>query len=549
MVVALQALLARHPERERMRSLLMQALYWAGRHSDALGVYQEWRRHLADELGLEPSPELRRLERDILAHTLPAPAVGTPLGASSLPRPVTSFVGRDDDLSALTRRLDDARLVTLWGTGGVGKTRLALELAATVASRYRDGVRYCDLSTIRRSGGVARALATAISLEERTGPALDEQIVAHLASSRLLLVLDSCEHVAPAAARLIEKILRETSAVDVLVTSRVRLLVDGEHAWPVPPLPVAGPDSPAVRLFVDRAQAADPSFRPSRSELDSIQRLCAALDGLPLAVELAAGRMTAMSVADMVAHLDHRFRLLDRGNRSGRHRSLAALIDWSYKLLAPSDQQVFRRLSVFAGSFDLDAARGVAAGDGIADDEAVAALLRLVDCSMVSVHRASEHTTYSLLETLREYGSTLLHEHGELDTQRNRHARWALELVAGAASGLATDAEAKWSTLLDLHFDELRAAHEWLVGSDTAGSVELVAGLHWYALWRLHAEVWRWAEVAAAAASAAPKPARREESVSESRCSAPASHAPVAGVDLRVVPRQIVAAANRQPFG
>ncbi|MCA1702524.1 MAG: hypothetical protein LC808_04355 [Actinobacteria bacterium] len=496
-VVSLQALVASHPERERTRGLLMEALYRTGRHTDALAVYQEWRGRLADDFGLEPARELQQLELDILTHALPA--VGAPLAASSLPRPITSFIGRDDDLSRLATRLGDARLVTLWGPGGVGKTRLALEVAAAVAPRYGDGVRFCDLSTIRRSGEVARTVATVVKLDERAGRPLDEQVVSHLVSSRLLLVLDNCEHVATTAARLIDKLLRETNGVDVLVTSRVRLLNQGEHAWPVTPLPAVGSASPAMRLFVDRAQGADPAFAPSSRDLDSIQRLCGALDGLPLAIELAAARVAGMSVAELVTHLDHRFSLLAADTCDERHRSLAAAVDWSYDLLAPREQQVFRRLSVFAGRFDLDAARAVAGGDGIADDDAVAAVLRLVDCSVVTVHRAGETTTYSLLETLRVFGSALLEQHGELETQRARHARWAQDLVAGAVPALATDAEAQWSTLLDRYLDELRSAHQWLVGSDGTKSLELVAGLHWYALWR-------WAEVAAAAASAARPP-------------------------------------------
>ena len=503
-VVSLRELIARHPERERTRGLLMKALYRTGRHTDALALYEQWRRRLADDLGLEPAPELQHLEFEILTHGLSI--AGAQRNPPSLPRPVTSFLGREDDLSRLTSVLADARLVTLWGPGGVGKTRLALEFATAIASRYRDGVRLCDLSTVRRAGEVARAVATAVQLEERAGRPLDEQVVARLASSRLLLVLDNCEHVATTAARLIDTVLRETAEVDVIVTSRVRLLSEGEHVWPVTSLSSAASESPAVRLFIDRAHAADPAFAPSRRDVERIRQLCATLDGLPLAIELAAARVPGMSLTELLGHLDQRFSLLAGDRRNERHQSLSAVVRWSYDLLTPREQRVFRRLAVFAGRFDLDAARAVASGNGITEDEAVATVTRLVDCSMITVHRADETTTYSLLETLRAFGSALLEQHGELDEQRARHADWARNLVAIAAPGLATDAEAQWSALIDRYLDELRSAHQWLVGSDSAKSLELVAGLHWYALWRLHAELWRWAEVAAAAASAAHPP-------------------------------------------
>ena len=262
-VATLQALVAEHPEREQARGLFMQALYRAGRHTEALATFRSWRRYLAEELGLDPSPALRRIEQDILRHTAKTPDIreAAVTRAPSLPLPVTSFVGRDEDLMAVAARLGRARLVTLHGPGGVGKTRLALEVAERTGDSYRDGVCFCDLAAVTEPHAVVRALATAAGLSERAFQRLDDQLVEQLADRHLLLVLDNCEHVAQAAAILAERLLKQTRNVTLLATSRERLEVDGEHVWQVRPLPVSGLGAPAVRLFLDRARAADPACR------------------------------------------------------------------------------------------------------------------------------------------------------------------------------------------------------------------------------------------------------------------------------------------------
>ena len=392
----LQALLAEHPEREQARGLFMQALYRAGRHTEALATFGSWRRHLAEKLGLDPSPALRRIEQDILCHTAGAPDTrGEVVNRTpALPVPVTSFVGRDEDLAAVTRLLGQARLVTLHGPGGVGKTRLAVEVAERVAGSYRDGICFCDLAAVTEPHAVVRALATVAGLSERAFQRLDDQLVDQLASRHLLLVLDNCEHVAQAVAIVAERLLKETRNVTILATSRERLEVDGEHVWQVRPLPVSGLGAPAVRLFLDRARAADSAAAPQDSDVEAVTALCARLDGLPLAIELAAARLPGTTVSELAAHLRDRFGLLTVGRRAdSRHRSLHAVMDWSYEQLTPEQQDLFGQLAVFHGSFDAAAAHAIADGhDNPADVTGL--LLYLVDRSLVTAELDGSTTRY-----------------------------------------------------------------------------------------------------------------------------------------------------------
>jgi predicted ATPase len=506
----LDALLAEHPEREQARGLLMEALYRQGRHTEAVATYQSWRRHLADELGLQPSPALQRIESQVLQHTLPARTAPT-TGAAEHPRrlalPVTSFVGREGDVSAISGLLERARLLTLCGPAGVGKTRLALEVCAVIADRYPDGLHFCDLAAVTRPGDVVRTVAGAVGVEERAGRRLDDRLLEHLAGRRALLLLDNCEHVIGAVAALAERTIQRTAGMDVLATSRERLAVDGEHLWTVTPLTVDGGDSAAVHLFVDRAHAVDVGFAPGPEALTTVEDVCRRLDGLPLAIELAAARMHGMRLEDIARSLDQRFHVLTGGPRtSGRHRSLRAVLDWSYEQLEPAVQRVFERLATFAGRFDLDAACAVAAGDSVDPDDVTPAVLRLVDCSLLTEHPGAGPNRYSLLDTMRSYGLERLTAQGTLARARARHAHWALELAERAATELAGPREGEWAGAVREHLDELRVAHAWLVGSDSEASLRLAVALHPYALWRVQSEVLRWAEVAAAAAAGSGSP-------------------------------------------
>ena len=505
-VAALQAVVAEHPERERARGLLMRALYQSGRHTEALATFRSWRGYLSEDLGLDPSPALERIEQDILRHALPmAQPLPQPV-RRALPLAVTSFVGRDEDRLAVTQLLGEVRLLTLHGPGGVGKTRLALEVIARIGTGYRDGICFCDLAAITRPAAVTRAIATAAGVSERAFRPLDDQLIEALAGRQLLLVLDNCEHVADGIAVIAERLLRETRNITVLATSRERLEVDGEHVWPVKPLPATGPGSPAVRLFLDRARAADPAAGQETGDAETIADLCAGLDGLPLAIELAAARLPGTTAGQLADNLQDRFGLLTAGHRAdSRHRSLRAVVDWSYQLLTAAQQRLFDELSVFRGWFDIGAARAITATDDDGTDVA-RLVLHLVDRSLITADRDGSAARYRLLNTLRGYGLERLEERGELDAARGRHARWAAELVTHAARGLRGAGEAGWAARLDSHIGDLRAAHSWLTGHDTELSLRMCAELHWYALLRCRSEVFRWAEVSAAAAAGSRAP-------------------------------------------
>jgi predicted ATPase/DNA-binding SARP family transcriptional activator/class 3 adenylate cyclase len=501
-ITDLQALLVDAPDRERTRALLMRALYQAGRQTDALRVYQVWRTYLADELGLEPSRELKQLEHQILEHD--AAIAGEPFHVAwhGLPRTVSTFVGREEEVADVAATLSDHRIVVLCGPGGVGKTRLAVEAAGSVVDRFPQGVAFCDLSSVARDADVVRVVATAIGLEERSTRRLDDQIVSYLERRRCLLVVDNCEHVISAAAALVDRLVQHTSAVTILATTREPLAVPGERLVSVEPLKTEGSDASASRLFVDRARAVLPDFDVTAEDRDqAIRDLCRQLDGLPLAIELAAARVRSMTLADLSHALDRRFQVLVGARPSDeRHRSLRAVLDWSYELLSVEEQLVFDQLAVFASWFDLGAARAVV-GDDISPDAATDAVLRLVDCSLAVARHGNELTDYAFLDSMRSYGLERLRGRDALDAARDRHAAWALALAEDAAAGLAGPDEGAWAARVGQHFAELRAAQEWLIGRDPPAALRLIAALRPYALWRRNVEIGRWAEVAASVAA------------------------------------------------
>jgi len=405
-------------------------------------------------------------------------------------------VGREHDMTTVASTLDVARVVTLCGPGGVGKTRLALELSRRLFDRYPDGVRFCDLSALRRSNEVDRAVAAAVGVPDsaprRVGDQLVDQLVDRLGSRRLLLVLDNCEHLLGAVARIVDRIVRHTTGIRVLATSRQRLGVDGEMIHSVEPLDADA----ATELFIDRARAVDPAFG---LEEQSVREICARLDRLPLAIELAAACTRGVRASELVTALDDPLGLLTFGSRTTeRHGSLAAVIDWSYELLSPEERSAFDRLAVFAGRVDGETATMVSGAS-------LGVLLRLVDRSLLTSYRAGV-TQYSMLETLRSYAVARLEERGELESARDDHAAWTVSLAERAASRLSGAEEAEWAARVARHVDEFRAAHVWLVGRDPEAALRLSAALHPWAFWRGRSEVFRMAEVAAAAGASTASP-------------------------------------------
>ena len=363
----LEGLVGEYPYRERLWRQLMLALYRAERQADALAAYRRARAVLDEELGLEPGEELQRLEQAILRHEVP-PA-RPPEERHNLPAAVSSFVGRERELADVDRLLRTCRLLTLSGVGGVGKTRLALEAASRAIGESPDGVFLVDLSALTERASVDRQVSNVLDIREQPGASLAEQLLARLRDADMLIVLDNCEHLREACAELCGRLLGSCPRLRVLATSREALGVPGEVDYPVPPLPVpsseADPDelraSEAVRLFMARASDVQPRLSAAPEAFATAARICRDLDGLPLAIELAAARAKAFSFEEIASRLDDRFQFLVSWRRLSpdRHRTLRAAMDWSYELLSDEERTLLGRLSVFAGGFTLTAAAAV----------------------------------------------------------------------------------------------------------------------------------------------------------------------------------------------
>ncbi|MFF7758593.1 ATP-binding protein [Streptomyces griseorubiginosus] len=424
--------------------------------------------------------------------------------AGNLPAPFTSFVGRSRELADIHRRLGTTRLLTLTGMGGVGKTRLALEVAAVAAPGYPDGVWLVDLAPVRDPSLMANATAAALELPDSGARPIIDQLANYLAHRSPLIVLDNCEHLADACADLAHALLSASPGLTILATSRRALGILGEQVCAVPPL---APDD-AVELLRDRATAVRPDFRITDDNRAQALRLCADLDGLPLAIELAASRLRTLSIDEAVHRLEDRFGLLTSGNRGARphQRTLRALIDWSHELCAPAERLLWNRLSVFADDFGLAAAEAVCAGDGIDRREVVDLLDRLVCQSVVLPTESKGTPRYRLLETLREYGQERLAESGEEQRTRQRHHAFYLALAERVADGWYGPGQLESLALMRAEHANLRAALER--GGDPQTTLALAAALrfHWCDGGFL-GEGRRWLDRALAAAPA-PTPAR-----------------------------------------
>lgn len=497
----LESIIADGPLRDRPRELLMIALYRSGRLADALSSYRDYRRVLDRELGLEPGQSLRDLERRMLrrdpALMLPVespPAAESPRAVESPPAtevapgaPMRSgLLGRAEDLAAADELLRNRPILTFVGVGGVGKTQLARHLIRQVAARYPDGVIVCDLGAISDHGQIAGVIAAALGVIPEPGQQLAEQVIAAVSARRALLFLDNCEHVLAAAAEIVDRIMTISTTAAVLATSRERLGVHDEQLWQVNPLP----EATSVALFTARARAVNPAFAPT----PAIAELCQRLDGIPLAIELAAARTSGMTVPEILSRLDGQSHLLDssRSAMPSRHRSLRTVIDWSYDLLSPAQQAVFDQLAVFPDDFSLDAAAGVVDA-GLSEPQVAAVVLDLVDRSLVKHVTHGSRSRYTLLDTLRRYGRGHLAEQARLEHLHGRHAAWYLELAGDL--GLTCGAtRSDWIRRLDQETPNLRAAHRWLHSrKDAPALLRLAESLHYYGVNSLNPEVFEWA--------------------------------------------------------
>ncbi|WP_160050900.1 MULTISPECIES: BTAD domain-containing putative transcriptional regulator [unclassified Nocardiopsis] len=494
-VEELGELVARHPLRERLCAAYMRALYASGRQAEALGVFERLRRRLRDELGVSPGPEVAGLHLRILRRdgALAPPGQGPHTAAlrprTNLPAPVNDTVGREADVERVRGLLRRSRLVTLTGPGGVGKTRLSLEAAAGLDDRHPDGLWFVELGTLppERGEGPGAADRVADAVVSVTGA---RDLVQALSATRTLLVLDNCEHVIESAAALARDLLRAAPRLHLLVTSREPLGIDGEHLHEVRPLALPDPADPAdarssaaVRLFASRASAGAPDFVLSEDTAPTVASICRRLDGLPLALELAANRVRALGVRRLADGLDDRFRLLSAGGRGapGRHRTLRAVIDWSWDLLGEPERTVLRRLSVYADGCTPEGAEAVAGGDGIDPGEVVEIVARLVERSLVTAARGTEGVRYRLLETIAAYAREHLAAAGEADALRRRHLRHLASLAAEADPRLRGRHQHLWLRRLDEENADLRAAEDTAVRSGEAdAALGLALDLVWY---------------------------------------------------------------------
>src|SRR5580700_1916097 len=566
----LRAMIAADPVAERPRGLLMRALYAAGRQAEAVAEYAQARDLLAGELGVDPSPKLEQIYLGVLRQDLPGAAPGqapdsrparAPADASAaellagrdppqrgrpaaVRRPLTSFVGRDEDVARVLKMLDEGRLVTLTGPGGAGKTRLALETAARLsrdaAARSQDDgpgqawagcqVWFVELTPVTDPGDVPSAVMSALGIREspviahagagQLGSLADpaERLAAALAERHDLLILDNCEHIVVAAAALADQILASCPDVRVLVTSREPLRIPGESLWPVPPLPVPpglGPVPPdlgpvpgdrapepnatgpsdeaggqvagyaAVRLLADRAAAVRPGFTVNETNADDVARICRALDGMPLAIELAAARLRTLSAAQLAERLDARFELLTGGSRTvPRHETLRAVVDWSWELLSGPEQVLARRLAVFPAGATLAAAEQVCQDGALATDAVLPAIFGLVEKSFLTVAEDDE-PRYRMLETVRAYCAERLAGAGEEDQVRLAFAGYFLRLAETGDPMLRSAGQQTWMRRLTAEQDNMHAALRWAVDRrDVALALRFGQALSWFWLLR-----------------------------------------------------------------
>ncbi|MEU0564806.1 BTAD domain-containing putative transcriptional regulator [Nonomuraea sp. NPDC005983] len=512
LVSELTELVAAYPLREGFVAALMRALAEAGRGNEALTLYQRTRELLAEELGADPSAELSALHTALLRGELGERAENR---RTNLRAELTSFVGKDNDISAVAVLAIGHRLVTLTGAGGAGKTRLATETARTMLTELPDGAWLVELASVQAGGDLAQAALTALGLREqpllggeRGGEPMD-RLIAAVRERAILLILDNCEHVIEAAAAFADRLLGECRRLRILATSREPLGITGEVLWQVEPLalpameanPAEVGSSPAVRLLRDRAGLVRKDIGSDAHTLSAMARICRALDGIPLAIELAAARLRTMSIDQLARGLDDRFRLLTGGSRTAlpRHKTLRAVVDYSWDLLTEAERGVLRRLSVFSGGASLEAAERVCGDGAFAGEQVLDLLTALIEKSLLLTD--GEGTPrYRMLNTIREYAAHRLTEAGESELARRAHLAYFTELVETADPHLRRAEQLEWLATLEAEHDNLNAALRGAIAEGWAQeAMRLVGSAGWY--WFLTGRRAEGTELSVAAAS------------------------------------------------
>ncbi|MEU8786661.1 BTAD domain-containing putative transcriptional regulator [Streptomyces sp. NPDC048637] len=492
MVTELTDLVAAHPMRERLVAALMRALGAAGRGSEALLVYERARETLADALGVDPSPELAALHLALLRGELGRREESR---KTNLRAELTTFVGRGTEVAAVRELITEHRLTTVIGPGGSGKTRLATETARTLLGDLPDGAWLVELAAIGADGDVAQSTLAGLGLRDALlggtpNTELTDRLIAAVREREALLILDNCEHVIEAAAVFAHRMLGECRRLRILATSREPLGITGEALWPVEPLALpegdAGPgeieSSPAVRLLRDRAGAVRRDLAVDGHTLATMVRVCRALDGMPLAIELAAARLRTMSLDQLANRLDDRFRLLTGGSRTAlpRHRTLRAAVDWSWELLTDAERTVLRKLSVFSGGASLEAAERVCAGDAVAQEQVLELLTALTEKSLLLAEGAGA-PRYRMIGTIKEYAGHRLAEAGESDLARHAHLAYFTELTETADPHLRRAEQLEWLATLEAEHDNIGSATRGaLAAGEAQAAMRLAAGAGWY---------------------------------------------------------------------
>jgi predicted ATPase/DNA-binding SARP family transcriptional activator/DNA-binding CsgD family transcriptional regulator len=526
-IEALRQVVRKDPTREEAHAGLMRLYASSGRRGEALSQYRRLAEILDREFASEPATESMRLYEEIREGRPPQTGPPSPTrpdalsdNRHNLPATRTSFVGRKREVTEVKRLLAMTNLLTLTGTGGSGKTRLALRVGRDLIGSYSDGVWLAELAQTSDPALATQAVSTALGVREQPGQPLIDTLSDHLRGKKLLLILDNCEHLVDATSTLADTLLRRCPDLRILATSREALEVPGEVNWRVPSLSLPGVDRPpnvddltryeAVRLFVERARSRLPSFELTPANAGSVVEVCLKLDGIPLAIELATARLPLLAVEQVVERLNDSLELLSSATRTvaPRQKTMRAALDWSHALLSESERVLFRRLSAFAGGWTLQAAEAVASGDGLAANDVLDLLSRLVDKSLV-VTETNGATRYRMLEIVRQYAGERLEQSGEAGTVRSRHANWYAGFAERVDQAVRGPEGAVWVERLAREHPNVQAALRWSLDAEpeTALRIAGTLGHSWYRYGYI-LEGHRWLEAALARTTGVHTPMR-----------------------------------------